>query len=80
MNYKIQILTFSDLYDSYTGNDSLKNRQKSLPNCIVYRRFTNFAVILNTPAMKKSVKRFLKRCLEELGRNEMIEWGYTLKK
>ncbi len=30
--------------------------------------------------MKKSVKRFLKRCLEELGRNEMIEWGYTLKK
>ena len=30
--------------------------------------------------MKKSGKRFLKRCLEELGRNEMIEWGYTLKK
>lgn len=30
--------------------------------------------------MKKEIKMFLKKCLEELGRNEMMEWGYRIKK
>ncbi len=30
--------------------------------------------------MKKSIKKFLKEFLKELGRNEMFEWGYTIKK
>ena len=34
--------------------------------------------IFMTSALKEKLKKFLGKCLAEVGRNEMLKWGYRL--